>query len=51
MDNDFDPSQFARAPKLDVPSAIALSIKLLAAVPKNAPTTLITASAILPKAR
>lgn len=38
MDDDFDPSRYARAPKLDVPSAIALSIKLLAAVPKKAPT-------------
>lgn len=39
MDDEFDPSQYARAPKVDVPSAIALSIKLLAAVPKNAPTS------------
>lgn len=35
MSDDFDPSSYARAPKLDVPSAVALGIKLLAAMPKN----------------
>jgi hypothetical protein len=37
MDDDFDPSRYTRAPKFDVPSAIALAIKLLAAVPKHSP--------------
>lgn len=37
MDDDFDPSLYTRSPKLDVPSAIALSIKLLAATPQNPP--------------
>jgi len=36
-DPDFDPSLYARAPKFDVPSAVALSIKLLSATPQNAP--------------
>jgi len=37
MDDDFDASLYTRSPKLDVAGAVALSIKLLAAVPKNAP--------------
>ncbi|MDC3962060.1 hypothetical protein KEG38_50035 [Polyangium jinanense] len=37
MDADFDPSVYVRPPKLDVPSAVALSIKLVAATPDGAP--------------
>jgi len=37
VDADFDPSVYVRAPKLDVPGAVALSQKLLAATPKTAP--------------
>lgn len=37
MLDDFDPSVYTRSPKLDVPSAIALGIRLLAAVPKQPP--------------
>src|SRR5215470_14580401 len=33
----FDPSEYMRAPKLDVASAVALCMALLAAVPKSAP--------------
>jgi hypothetical protein len=33
MEDDFDPSVYTRAPKLDVAGAVALSIQLLAAVP------------------
>jgi len=37
MDDDFDASLYTRSPKIDVPGAIALSVKLLAATPAHAP--------------
>lgn len=47
MFDDFDPSVYARAPKLDVPSAIALGIRLLAAVPKQPPLAVRKAAKVL----
>jgi hypothetical protein len=36
MSEDFDPTEYARAPRLDVPSAIALAVKLTTSLPAAA---------------
>lgn len=49
IDDDFDPTAYARAPKLDVAGAVTLAIQLLTNVPKSPPTPVKKAAQILRK--
>lgn len=49
MEDDFDPTAYARAPKLDVAGAVTLAIQLLASLPKAPPAPVKKAAQILRK--